>query len=149
MSDAQGRHQRLFGNVGVNGIQQFPRLTVHRFPVHGPHFRDRLASQKHIFRYRQVFQQVHLLKDDAHAALALFLHAPGDNLLTLVNNAPFVIGVDARKDFHNCAFPRAVFPKQHVDFTGFGVKAHLVQRKDARKPNRDVLHLDNVFLAHS
>lgn len=59
-------------------------------------------------------------------------------------DAPFVVGVRARQDFDQGAFPRAVLSRQYVDLAGFKIEVHVIQHLDARETLSDAHHSEHV-----
>ena len=102
-----------------------------------------LVAQKDVFCDGQQGHQRQLLVDDGHAQVFAVANALELALFPLKHDGAAVaaVGVNAREDFHQRGFARAVLAHDGVDFSGAYPQVDLVQGNDAGEGFADIPHL--------
>ncbi len=75
--------------------------------------------------------------DDGNACRFRVAHAGEAARRAVDADDAVIVGINARQDFHQRGFTRAVFTHQRMDFASLEVEIDLAQRRDAAEPFGD------------
>ena len=130
-------NQRVGIHFEPDRIEELPRLAPHPPFVHESRA-TKLATEENVRRDVEVVREVEFLVDERDAARERIVDATNLDYFTIEQNLATILPLHAREDFHERAFPRAVFADNGEHLAAGEREAHAPQRADTGKGFRQL-----------
>ena len=135
------------GDVQAALLDQLLRLFDLSLLIHQAVFPD-LPAHEDIFVHGHVQDRIQLLMDHRNAHIHGFLRIGHMIGLSVEEDlSAGIFRINPHQDLHQGGLSGTVFSHQCMDFTGFHLQLHMVQRHNTRKGFADILHFQHIFHA--